>query len=49
MDFTPAVYEHAAALLGCSPWEVSRDEDLLVRAQEFIKAESSFRPTRRDS
>jgi uroporphyrinogen decarboxylase len=29
MDFTPSVYEHAAALIGRSPWEVSRNGELL--------------------
>ena len=28
--FVPVVYEHAAQLIGKRPWEVSRDEDLLV-------------------
>lgn len=32
MDCTPAVYEHAAYLIGCSPWEVSRDAELTYRA-----------------
>lgn len=32
MTFEPAVYEHAAKIIGKTPWEVSRDEDLLVRA-----------------
>ena len=27
--FTPAVYEHAARLIGRAPWEVSRDPDLM--------------------
>lgn len=31
MDLTPAVYEHAAALIGESPWRVSRNADLLAR------------------
>jgi len=30
--FTPAVYEHAAALIGRRPWEVSRDAELLYAA-----------------
>jgi len=29
MDFSPSVYEHAAFLIGRTPWEVSRDADLL--------------------
>ena len=32
MDCTPAVYEHAAYLIGRSPWEVSRDADLTYQA-----------------
>lgn len=32
MKFQPAVYEHAAKLIGRTPWEVSRDKDLLVQA-----------------
>jgi len=29
MDLSPSVYEHAAAVIGRTPWEVSRDPDLL--------------------
>lgn len=29
MNFSPAIYEHAAALLGRRPWDVSRDGNLL--------------------
>ncbi|MCK4375574.1 MAG: hypothetical protein KAX19_09600 [Candidatus Brocadiae bacterium] len=29
MDFAPSVYEHAAQLIDRSPWEVSRDADLM--------------------
>lgn len=32
MDCTPAVYEHAAYLIGRTPWEVSRDADLTCQA-----------------
>lgn len=32
MIFTPGVYEHAAAHIGHTPWEVSRDPGLLVKA-----------------
>lgn len=32
MDCTPAVYEHAAYLIGRTPWEVSRDVDLTYEA-----------------
>ena len=33
MDFAPSVYEHCALLIGRTPWEVSRDPDLLFEAQ----------------
>ena len=29
MQFAPSVYEHAARLIGRTPWEVSRDARLL--------------------
>lgn len=32
MEFTPVVYEHAAKFIGRTPWEVSRNVDLLVEA-----------------
>ena len=32
MDFSPSVYEHAARVIGRTPWEVSRDSDLLFEA-----------------
>lgn len=32
IPFSVSVYEHAAALIGRSPWEVSRDEELMRRA-----------------
>ncbi len=32
MDFSPSVYEHAAFLIGRTPWEVSRDAELLYEA-----------------
>jgi len=32
MEFQPAVYEHAAALIGRTPWEISRNGDLLFEA-----------------
>jgi uroporphyrinogen decarboxylase len=32
MEFAPAIYEHAARLIGKTPWEVSRDPELLFRA-----------------
>ena len=36
IDFCPSVYEHAARLIDKSPWEVSRDPDLL--AQGHVRA-----------
>lgn len=32
MDFSPSVYEHAAFLIGRTPWDVSRDAELLFAA-----------------
>lgn len=32
MNFAPSVYEHAAAVIGETPWRVSRDPELLFRA-----------------
>lgn len=32
MEFCPGIYEHAAAVVGRTPWEVSRSPDLLVEA-----------------
>jgi uroporphyrinogen-III decarboxylase len=32
MDISPSVYEHAAAVIGRTPWEVSRDPGLLFAA-----------------
>jgi hypothetical protein len=32
MEFCPGIYEHAAAAIGRSPWEVSRSRDLLAEA-----------------
>ncbi len=34
MLFTPVVYEHAAALINRSPWDVSRDPNLLYEAHK---------------
>jgi uroporphyrinogen decarboxylase len=31
MQFSPSVYEHAAKVIGKSPWEVSRNADLLAQ------------------
>lgn len=33
MDFAPSVYEHAARLIDRTPWQVSRDPDLLFAGQ----------------
>ena len=32
MELSPSVYEHAAALIGRTPWDVSRDGELLLAA-----------------
>ncbi len=34
MDFSPSVYEHAAGLIGKTPWEVSIDRELMVKAHQ---------------
>ena len=34
MKFEPAIYEHAAKLIGKTPWEVSRDKDLIVKGHK---------------
>jgi uroporphyrinogen decarboxylase len=34
MKFEPAIYEHAAKLLGKTPWEVSRNKDLIVQGHQ---------------
>lgn len=44
MKFQPAVYEHAARLIGRTPWEVSRDRDLLVQAHKAAFATYQHRP-----
>ncbi len=37
--FTPVVYEHAARFVGRSPWDVSRDGELLFEAHRLAYAE----------
>src|SRR5271169_2435987 len=32
IPFSPAIYEHAARFVGRTPWEVSRDPELLFEA-----------------
>jgi uroporphyrinogen decarboxylase len=32
MNISPSVYEHAAQLIGCTPWEASRGAELMFRA-----------------
>lgn len=32
MDISPSVYEHAAQLIGATPWQASRDAELMFRA-----------------
>jgi len=36
MKFQPAVYEHAARILGKTPWEVSRSKELIVEAHRAV-------------
>jgi uroporphyrinogen-III decarboxylase len=42
--FTPQIYEHAAKLLGRTPWEVSRDRDLLFEAHRAAWLEYRHTP-----
>ena len=44
MDFSPSVYEHAAFLLGRTPWEVSRNADLLFEAHAEAYRRYGHRP-----
>jgi len=39
ISFSPSVYEHAAAMIGRSPWDTSRDPDLLYAGHKaaFLK------------
>lgn len=41
MKFEPAIYEHAAKLLGKTPWETSRSKELIV--QGHIKAYETYK------
>ena len=41
MKFEPAIYEHAAKLIGKTPWQVSRDKDLIVQGHK--KAFETYR------
>jgi uroporphyrinogen decarboxylase len=34
MKFEPAIYEHAAKLIGKTPWEASRNKDLIVKGHK---------------
>ncbi|MHB9024399.1 MAG: uroporphyrinogen decarboxylase family protein [Armatimonadota bacterium] len=44
MEFQPVVYEHAAALIGRTPWEVSRDAELLYTAHAEAHRTYHHRP-----
>ncbi len=44
ISFTPAIYEHAAALIGRSPWDVSRDPELLFQAHRAAFLEYHHTP-----
>lgn len=44
MRFEPAVYEHAARLIGETPWAVSRDADLLFKAHATAWRRYRHRP-----
>jgi len=42
--FSPSVYEHAAALIGRSPWDASRDADLMFAAHRAAYIEYRHAP-----
>ncbi|HUT32009.1 MAG TPA: uroporphyrinogen decarboxylase family protein [Planctomycetota bacterium] len=44
IPFSPSVYEHAAALIGRTPWEVSRDAELLFAAHRAAYREYRHTP-----
>jgi len=44
MQFSPAIYEHCAALIGQRPWDVSRNGDLLFQAQATAFQRYGHRP-----
>ena len=44
MQFSPSVYEHAARLIGRSPWDVSRDADLLFEGHAAAFRQYAHRP-----
>jgi uroporphyrinogen decarboxylase len=44
IPFSPSVYEHAAFLIGRSPWDVSRDADLLFEAHRTAYLEYRHSP-----
>jgi len=44
LPFSPSVYEHAASLIGRTPWEVSRDAELLFRAHRAAWREYRHAP-----
>jgi uroporphyrinogen-III decarboxylase len=44
IPFTPSIYEHAARFAGRSPWEVSRDPELLFAAHKAAWLEYRHQP-----
>ena len=44
MKFIPAVYEHAAKVIGKTPWEVSRNKALIIEAHRAAFAMYSHTP-----
>jgi hypothetical protein len=42
MQFSPSVYEHAAILIHRTPWDVSRDGELLYQAQAEAGVDVAF-------
>jgi hypothetical protein len=43
MIFSPGIYEHAAALISRTPWEVSRSADMMVEAHRPNFNSATFR------
>ncbi len=44
IPFSPSVYEHAAKMIGRSPWDVSRDPDLLFAGHKAAHLEYGHSP-----
>jgi hypothetical protein len=42
VQFSPSVYEHCALLIGRTPWNVSRDGELLYQAKAEAGVDVAF-------